>query len=151
MIITIILRRYSTPEEYVKVESIVLITLVLICLCFENIHEWVHESLAGVRYGVRTIYRANELTADDEIEGEFAELEGDLEEVSASVSGGNMHFHALMTRINGEFMVLGFLAFFVWCLDQADAFTPLSTIFGMTSEELVELTEVSLYPTHSSS
>jgi len=37
---------------------------------------------------------------------------------TAEVAGSSKHFHALMRRVNDEMMVLGFLAFVVWSVNQ---------------------------------
>ena len=40
----------------------------------------------------------------------------------AAGQGGQAHCEALFHRVNGEFMVLGFLAFLVWSINQGDGF-----------------------------
>jgi len=44
----------------------------------------------------------------------------------AEITGANSHFEALLTRISGEFMVLGFLAFCVWVMNQSKGFYKLA-------------------------
>ena len=43
-------------EDYVFVECIVLMCLVVMAIVFEHLHHKAHHFLHGLRYGIRTIY-----------------------------------------------------------------------------------------------
>ena len=56
-------------------------------------------------------------------------------EVDASVKGANLHYMALLDRIAGEFMVLGFLSFCVWSCNQNHGFATIGGWLGTSLSE----------------
>jgi hypothetical protein len=52
------------------------------------------------------------------------------DDIDVTVKGGNAHLMALLDRVSGEFMVLGFLAFCVWSCNQNKGFDKIADVTG---------------------
>jgi len=96
--------------------------------------------MGSFHFGIRECYSdavdhdSGRYSSDSEEEDDASDMLHTLTNVvhqpNPVIRGAHEHFHALLERINGEFMVLGFLAFCVWSASQADAFTSFYDLVG---------------------
>jgi len=105
---------YETENEYMLAEALILMTLVCCAIIFELCHHKLHHLTHAVHYGIGDFYAQK---AKHHVECDDEHLVA-----SALVLGANAHYERLFQRMNGEFMVLGFLAFTVWGTNRAGGF-----------------------------
>jgi len=113
---------FTLYEHKIFVECAILICMMLVAILFERLHHAIHAHISGFHSGVHVAYcdALDHEIYDREEEEEAHSHHGG--KASAHVKGGSHHRLDLLTRVNGEFMVLGFLAFVVWTLNQLTFF-----------------------------
>ena len=150
-------------------ESVALCSLCIIAMLFERVHHWLFH-ISDISLGVDMVY-ADEIeqynigghgsSAHGNDHGQQHNDHGEHDDShshgvdSGHVMGAQAHFEGLLNRVNGEFMVLGFLAFCVWSFNQAKGFDDLAKDVITTAPDgntLLHLWEaVHMYVRHSCS